>query len=222
MKVYDPEALAGAPDGFRSKDWRAKDLPGMLMTIQVSPDDCTGCGICIEVCPAKDKTNPEHKSLDSLPKLDHLEQERESWEFFLGLPEIDRTKVQPATVKGSQMLQPLFEFSGACAGCGETPYLKLLTPAVRRPAARRERDRLLVDLRRQPADDAVDDERRRPRAGVVELAVRGQRRVRLRHAARARPAGRPGATAARRAERRAFPRSCGRRSSTRTRATRPA
>ena len=127
MKVYEPEALAGAPDGFRSKDWRAKDLPGMLMTIQVSPDDCTGCGICIDVCPAKDKTNPEHKSLDSLPKLDHLERERESWEFFLGLPEIDRTKVQPATVKGSQMLQPLFEFSGACAGCGETPYLKLLS-----------------------------------------------------------------------------------------------
>jgi pyruvate-ferredoxin/flavodoxin oxidoreductase len=125
--VYEPEALAGAPDGFRSKDWRAKDLPGMLMTIQVSPDDCTGCGICIEVCPAKDKTNPEHKSLDSLPKLDHLEQERAGWEFFLGLPEIDRTKVQPATVKGSQMLQPLFEFSGACAGCGETPYLKLLS-----------------------------------------------------------------------------------------------
>ena len=127
MKVYDPDALAGAPDGFRSKDWRAKDLPGMLMTIQVSPDDCTGCGICIEVCPAKDKTNPEHKSLDSLPKLDHLEQERAGWEFFLGLPEIDRTKVQAGTVKGSQMLQPLFEFSGACAGCGETPYLKLLT-----------------------------------------------------------------------------------------------
>ena len=127
MKVYEPEALAAAPEGFRSKDWRAKDLPGMLMTIQVSPDDCTGCGICIEVCPAKDKANPEHKSLDSMPKRDHMEQERESWEFFLGLPEIDRTKVRPATVKGSQMLQPLFEFSGACAGCGETPYLKLLT-----------------------------------------------------------------------------------------------
>ena len=127
MKVYDPAALAGAPAAFRSKDWRAKDLPGMLMSIQVSPDDCTGCGICIDVCPAKDKTNPEHKSLDSLPKLDHLERERENWEFFLGLPEMDRTMVQPGTVKGSQMLQPLFEFSGACAGCGETPYLKLLT-----------------------------------------------------------------------------------------------
>ncbi|MBV8256296.1 MAG: 4Fe-4S dicluster domain-containing protein, partial [Actinobacteria bacterium] len=127
MKVYEPAALAGAPTGFRSKDWRAKDLPGMAMTIQVSPDDCTGCRICVETCPAKDKAHPEHKSLDSLPKPDHLERERENWEFFLTLPELDRTKVQPATVKGSQMLQPLFEFSGACSGCGETPYLKLLT-----------------------------------------------------------------------------------------------
>jgi pyruvate-ferredoxin/flavodoxin oxidoreductase len=127
MKVYEPEALVGAPDGFRSKEWRAKDLPGMRMTIQVSPDDCTGCRICVETCPAKDKQDPDHRSLDSLPKADHLERERANWEFFLSLPEIDRRRVQPATVKGSQMLQPLFEFSGACSGCGETPYLKLLT-----------------------------------------------------------------------------------------------
>ena len=127
MKVYEPSALAGAPAGFKSKEWKAKDLPGMLMTIQVSPDDCTGCRICIETCPAKDKQHPEHKSLDSLPKSEHVDAERERWEFFIGLPEMDRSKVQAATVKGSQMLQPLFEFSGACAGCGETPYLKLLT-----------------------------------------------------------------------------------------------
>ncbi len=127
MKVYDPSALEGAPAGFKSKEWKAKDLPGMLMTIQVSPDDCTGCRICIETCPAKDKKDPEHKSLDSLPKPDHVDAERERWEYFLTIPEIDRALVHPATVKGSQMLQPLFEFSGACAGCGETPYLKLLT-----------------------------------------------------------------------------------------------
>jgi pyruvate-ferredoxin/flavodoxin oxidoreductase len=127
MKVYESAALEGAPAGFKSKEWKAKDLPGMLMTIQVSPDDCTGCRICIETCPAKDKQNPEHKSLDSLPKSEHVDAERERWEFFLDLPEMDRAKVQAATVKGSQMLQPLFEFSGACAGCGETPYLKLLT-----------------------------------------------------------------------------------------------
>ena len=127
MKVYEPSALAGAPAGFKSKEWKAKDLPGMFMTIQVSPDDCTGCRICVETCPAKDKQHPEHKSLDSLAKADHVDAERERWDFFLTLPEMDRTKVQPATVKGSQMLQPLFEFSGACSGCGETPYLKLLT-----------------------------------------------------------------------------------------------
>ena len=127
MKVYDPAALAGAPAGFRSKEWRAKDLPGMMMTIQVSPDDCTGCRICVETCPAKDKANPEHKSLDSLSKADHYDREREGWDFFLTIPEIDRALVHPETVKGSQMLQPLFEFSGACSGCGETPYVKLLT-----------------------------------------------------------------------------------------------
>ena len=127
MKVFEPEALAGAPEGFRSKDWRAKDLPGMRMAIAVSPDDCTGCRICVETCPARDKANPEHKSLDAVAKPDDLDAQRAEWEFFLSIPEIDRTRVQPATVKGSQMLQPLFEFSGACAGCGETPYLKLLT-----------------------------------------------------------------------------------------------
>ncbi len=127
MKVVDHEALAGAPDGFRWKEWRGKDLPGMALTIQVSPDDCTGCRICIETCPAHDKQNPEHKSLDAVPKPVDLERDRANWEFFLSLPELDRTLVQPGTVKGSQLLQPLFEFSGACAGCGETPYLKLLT-----------------------------------------------------------------------------------------------
>lgn len=112
MKVYDPAALAGAPAGFRSKEWRAKDLPGMAMTIQVSADDCTGRRICVETCPAKDKQLAGHKSLDSLAKPDHLERERENREFFLTLPEIDRALVQPGTVTGSQMLQPLFEFTG--------------------------------------------------------------------------------------------------------------
>jgi pyruvate-ferredoxin/flavodoxin oxidoreductase len=136
MKVYEPVALAGAPDGFKHKEWRARDLPGRLMTIQVAPDDCTGCGICIETCPARSKEVAKHKSLDAAPKAAHLESERASWDFFLTIPEIDRTIVEVATVKGSQMLQPLFEFSGACAGCGETPYLKLLTQLVG--------DRLLV------------------------------------------------------------------------------
>ncbi len=127
MKVYDAAALDGAPEGFKSKEWRSRELPGMLMTIQVAPDDCTGCGICVETCPAKSKEEVRHKSIDLEPKAEHLAAERERFDFFLALPEIDRTMVDVATVKGSQMLQPLFEFSGACEGCGETPYLKLLT-----------------------------------------------------------------------------------------------
>jgi pyruvate-ferredoxin/flavodoxin oxidoreductase len=127
MKVFPPEALAEAPEGFLSKEWKARDLPGMLMTIQVAPEDCTGCGICVETCPAHSKEEVRHKSINLEPKEEHLEIERERYEFFLSIPEIDRTLTAPATVKGSQMLQPLFEYSGACEGCGETPYLKLLT-----------------------------------------------------------------------------------------------
>ena len=99
----------------------------MRMTIQVAPEDCTGCGICVETCPAHSKEEVRHKSINLEPKDDHLDVERERYEFFLSVPEIDRSLVAPATVKGSQMLQPLFEYSGACEGCGETPYLKLLT-----------------------------------------------------------------------------------------------
>ncbi len=127
MKVFEPEALAGAPAGFLSKEWRARDLPGMRMTIQVAPDDCTGCGICVDTCPAFAKERVGHRSLELASRLEHAERERERYAFFLSLPEIDRTRVQVATVKGSQMLEPLFEYSGACEGCGETPYLKLLT-----------------------------------------------------------------------------------------------
>ena len=127
MKVFGPEALAGAPEGFQHKDWRSKEQPGLLMTIQVAPDDCTGCGTCVDVCPARSKTEVKHKSIDMAPRLDHLECERANWDFFREIPEYDRTQVKVATIKGSQMLEPLFEFSGACAGCGETPYLKLLT-----------------------------------------------------------------------------------------------
>ncbi len=130
MKVFAPEALDGAPDGFLAKDWRDRHLPGMKMTIQVAPDDCTGCGICVDTCPAHAKEAVAHRSINLEPKRDHLEVERERFDFFLGIPEIDRSLVEPATVKGSQMLEPLFEFSGACEGCGETPYLKLLTQLV--------------------------------------------------------------------------------------------
>ncbi|GIU92753.1 MAG: pyruvate-flavodoxin oxidoreductase [Acidimicrobiia bacterium] len=127
MKVYQPAALDGAPASFKWKEYRSKDLDGYLMTIQTAPDDCTGCGVCVDVCPVKSKEDVSHKAIDMEPKLAHLEVERTNWDFFLSIPPFDRTGVDPATVKGSQTLEPLFEFSGACAGCGETPYLKLLS-----------------------------------------------------------------------------------------------
>jgi pyruvate-ferredoxin/flavodoxin oxidoreductase len=127
MKVYEPGAVDGAPDGFRSKDFRSKDIDGYRMTIQVAPDDCTGCGVCVDVCPAKSKTAVRHKAINMEPVEDHRDAERPSWDFFLEIPELDRTLLPHDSVKGSQALQPLFEFSGACAGCGETPYIKLAT-----------------------------------------------------------------------------------------------
>ena len=127
MKVYPPGALKDAPEGFLSKAFRSKDLPDHLMTIAVAPDDCTGCGICVDVCPAKSKTEVKHKSINLEPALAHRERLRSHWDFFLSIPELDRAALPHDSVKGSQALQPLFEFSGACSGCGETPYLKLAT-----------------------------------------------------------------------------------------------
>jgi pyruvate-ferredoxin/flavodoxin oxidoreductase len=126
-KAYPQEAVAGGPEGFLSLPWKGKELPNHLMTIQVAPEDCTGCGVCVDVCPAKSKSVVKHKAINMEPKLEHLERERANFEFFLELPELDRTQTNFDTVKGSQLLEPLFEFSGACAGCGETPYLKLMS-----------------------------------------------------------------------------------------------
>jgi pyruvate-ferredoxin/flavodoxin oxidoreductase len=97
------------------------------MTIQVAPDDCTGCGICVDVCPARSKEEIKHKAIDMEPKELHIDEERSWFDFFLDIPDPDRSSVRADTVKGSQQLPPLFEYSGACAGCGETPYLKVLT-----------------------------------------------------------------------------------------------
>jgi pyruvate-ferredoxin/flavodoxin oxidoreductase len=127
MKAYEPVALDGAPAGFPSKPWSGKELSGHHMTIQVAPDDCTGCGMCVEVCPARSKEVAKHKAIDMRPRGEHVERERQRFDFFLSLPELARTALEHDTLKASQLLQPLFEYSGACAGCGETPYLKLLT-----------------------------------------------------------------------------------------------
>jgi pyruvate-ferredoxin/flavodoxin oxidoreductase len=128
MKVFAPEALEGAPEGFKSKKYNSRDLPaGTLLSVQVAPDDCTGCGVCVDMCPAHSKEEVKHRSINLEPALDHRDAERPNYEFFLSIPEVDRTAVRHDTVKGSQLLQPLFEYSGACSGCGETPYIKLLT-----------------------------------------------------------------------------------------------
>ena len=125
-KVYEPASLGGAPPTFKSTDYRGNEFKGSKYTIQVAAEDCTGCSLCVMVCPAKDKSNPRHKAIDMHPQLPLREAERANYDFFLALPEADRTKVR-LDVKGAQFLQPLFEYSGACAGCGETPYIKLMT-----------------------------------------------------------------------------------------------
>jgi pyruvate-ferredoxin/flavodoxin oxidoreductase len=127
MKVYDPALLANAPATFKSVDAKFKELPGTKFTIQVAPEDCTGCALCIDACPAKDKTSVGRKAINMAPQPELRDAERENWNFFCGLPEGDPTVTPPTTVKNSQLLRPLFEFSGACSGCGETPYIKLLT-----------------------------------------------------------------------------------------------
>ncbi|HYM91936.1 MAG TPA: pyruvate:ferredoxin (flavodoxin) oxidoreductase, partial [bacterium] len=124
--VYDPAALAGAPSTFKATDYRGLDFKGQKYTLQVAPEDCTGCSLCVVTCPVKDKTNPKHKAINMAAQPPLREAERENWAFFLALPEPDRRRLKH-DVKESQFLRPLFEFSGACAGCGETPYLKLLT-----------------------------------------------------------------------------------------------
>jgi pyruvate-ferredoxin/flavodoxin oxidoreductase len=126
VKAYDAALLAGAPASFKAVDYRGPEFGGMKYTIQVAPEDCTGCDLCVEVCPAKDKATGV-KALVLAPQPARVAEERRNFAFFLGLPEADRSRVKPGSVKGSQFLQPLFEFSGACAGCGETPYLKLAT-----------------------------------------------------------------------------------------------
>ena len=126
-KFVEPAALEGAPADFLSVPFRSNEFPGQRYTLQVAPEDCTGCSICVQVCPAKDKTNPRHKAIDMAPQPPLLDAQRANWDFFTKLPDPDRTKLDSSTIKNSQFLAPLIEFSGACSGCGETPYLKLLT-----------------------------------------------------------------------------------------------
>ena len=126
-KIYDESLLADAPAAFKHMDAKGKDFKGMKYSLQVAAEDCTGCKLCVEYCPAPNKQNPELKAINMESQPPLRAQEAENWDFFLGIPEIDRDAVKHAQVKGSQLLRPLFEFSGACPGCGETPYVKLVS-----------------------------------------------------------------------------------------------
>ena len=127
MKVYDPAELKDAPETFISTDARFKEFPGMKYTLQVSPEDCTGCGLCVEACPVKDKRQVGRRAINMAPQPPLREREKVNWEFFTSLPDSDPTHLNVAAIKNSHVLPPLFEFSGACSGCGETPYIKLAT-----------------------------------------------------------------------------------------------
>jgi pyruvate-ferredoxin/flavodoxin oxidoreductase len=127
-KVYDEKLVANAPETFKHTASKFKEFsPGYAYTVQVAPEDCTGCTLCVEVCPVKDKTQVGRKAINMAPQPALREQEARNWDFFMSIPDLDRKLINPSTIKNSQLLRPLFEFSGACAGCGETPYVKLVS-----------------------------------------------------------------------------------------------
>jgi pyruvate-ferredoxin/flavodoxin oxidoreductase len=126
-KVVQPDAMENAPAALQSLDVKSRDMRGQKYVLQVAPEDCTGCNLCVEVCPAKDRQDPSIKAINMADRIEHLEEERANYDFFLRLPEIDKTTLERIDIRTSQLITPLFEYSGACSGCGETPYIKLLT-----------------------------------------------------------------------------------------------
>ena len=127
IKAYDKELTKSAPETFKSTDAKGKEYDGLSYTIQVAVEDCTGCALCVEVCPAKNKRETGKKAINMVPQIPIRKQEKVNYDYFLDIPEFDRSKLNVASIKGSQLLQPLFEYSGACSGCGETPYVKLVS-----------------------------------------------------------------------------------------------
>ncbi len=127
IKVYDPKHLEGAPETFRSCEAKDREWHGQKYTIQVAPEDCTGCGVCVDICPAKNKSQTRLKAINMMPQPPIREQESENWDFYLTIPETDRRLLKVNNIRQQQLQEPLFEFSGACSGCGETPYIKLIT-----------------------------------------------------------------------------------------------
>ena len=127
-KVYDEKLLKDAPETFKSTASKFREFKdGMAYTIQIAPEDCTGCTLCVEACPVKDKSQVGRKAINMAQQPPLREPEAENWDFFMNIPDLDRALINPGTIKNSQLLRPLFEFSGACAGCGETPYVKLVS-----------------------------------------------------------------------------------------------
>jgi pyruvate-ferredoxin/flavodoxin oxidoreductase len=127
IKVYEPTHLTSSPLTFKACDAKDRDWAGLKYTIQVAPEDCTGCGICVDICPAKNKAETRLKAINMMPQPPLRESERENWDFFLSIPELDRRRIRAGNIRQQQVQEPLFEFSGACSGCGETPYLKLVS-----------------------------------------------------------------------------------------------
>ncbi len=127
VKACDPSALEGAPAGFRSADAKGREFAGMKWIVQVAPEDCTGCGACVHACPGRSRTEPGRKAINMTGHDEVVDIEKRYFDHFLSIPDYDRQKLDRGTVKGTQLMRPLFEFSGACAGCGETPYVKLMT-----------------------------------------------------------------------------------------------
>lgn len=126
-KVVPAAAMADAPATLHSLDVKSRDMRGQKYVLQVAPEDCTGCSLCVEVCPAKDRQDPQIKAINMKPRLEYLAEEKVNYDYFLQLPEMDRSQLERIDIRTSQLITPLFEYSGACSGCGETPYIKLLT-----------------------------------------------------------------------------------------------
>ena len=189
-KYYDPAASRARRTGSCRRRWRPPGSRTAGSRCRSMPRTAPDAGCASRPARSVAPGDPVTKAINLGQREPLVAAERENIAFFETLPTNDRSRVDFGTVRGTQFLEPLFEFSGACAGCGETPVHQAALAAVRRPADGRQRDRMLLDLRREPADHAVDDQRGRPRPGMVELALRGQRRVRARLPARRRRAHR--------------------------------
>ena len=184
IKVVPGAVLADAPASLQPKKYNDRALKDHRLIVQVAPDDCTGCGICVDVCPARSKTEVKHKSLNMLPARAHRDVERVNFEYFLGLPQVGAHRRPSRPGQGRRPVGAVVRVLAGLLRVRRDPVHQDAHPAVRRPDDHRQRHRLLVHLRRQPAHGPVHDQRGRPRPGLVELAVRGQRRVRARHADR--------------------------------------